>query len=362
VIDYAGRNPRTINTLKTMNFDHPEWIEAGVGIMMATWMKYKDELMDIVLRHPKCFPGAKAGMYGDYSFPNPGPLYSEGFHTDNWGTVWQNIERGLDSIAVEHPLADWSNFDSWTPPDPMTQMDFGSPDWDAAAKGIEDVKKSGGIARGGGLYHGFFYMRLYYLREFENLMMDFATDEPKIHELIAKVEEFCVAVTQKYIELGAEWMIFGEDLGNQHALPISPAMWRKYIKPSYEAIMGPCRDAGIPVYLHSDGHILPIIQDLKDVGVTVINPQIRANGLDGLAEWKGRIVIHLDLDRQLFPFASPQENTDHVHESIERMKMPEGGLMINAECEPDVSLENIDAICTAVEEACNLPDPADVDV
>jgi uroporphyrinogen decarboxylase len=362
MVDYTGRNPRAINTLKTMYFDHPQWIDAGIGIMMATWMKYKDEVMDIVLRHPRVFPGFNPDSFGDYSFPDAGPLYCEGYHTDTWGTVWHNIERGLDSIPVENPLDDWAKFDTWVPPDPMADGDFGKRDWVAAAQSIESAKKNGALAAAGGLGHGHFYMRLYYVRGFENLMMDFVSDEPKVHELIAKIEDYSVAVTQRYIDMGTEYMIFGEDLGNQHALPISPEMWRKYIKPSYEAIMGPCRDAGIPVYLHSDGHILPILQDLKDVGVTTINPQIRANGLEGLEKWKGKIAIHLDLDRQLFPFASPQENTDHIHESIERMKLPEGGLSINAECEPDVSLENIDAICTAVEEACNLPDPADVDV
>ncbi len=360
MIDYTGRSPRAVNFLKTIHFDHPAWIDGNIGIMMATWMKYKDEVMDIVLRHPRLFPGFKKGQMGDYSFPNPGPLYSPGYHTDNWGTVWHNIEKGLDSIPVEYPLDDWSKFDDWKRPDVDVDMDFGTRDWDAAKKAIDSAKASGAIGSGGGLGHGFFYMRLYYIRGFENFMMDVGTDEPKLRELVKIIEDYCVHVTQRYIDMGTEYMIFGEDLGMQHALPLSPASWRKWIKPSYEAIMGPCRDRGIPVYLHSDGRILEIMQDLKDVGVTIINPQIRANGLEGLKEWRGRITMHLDLDRQLFPFASPQEIVDHFHEAKDALYLPEGGLMFNAECEPDVSLENIEAICTSMEEICGLPDPADV--
>ena len=45
----------------------------------------------------------------------------------------------------------------------------------------------------------------------------------------------------------------------------------------------PCRDRGVPIHLHSDGHILEIIPDLIDCGVNVINPQVRANGIDELA-------------------------------------------------------------------------------
>lgn len=363
MIDYAGRNPRTVNFFKTLYFHNPDWVEANVSIMMATWIKYRDEVEDIVLRHPKLFPEFRKKGKGsvNFDFPDAPPLYSPGFHTDCWGTVWENIEKGLDSIAVEHPLDDWAKFDDWTPPDPERDAEFGVRDWDAVKKSIDADKAAGGRGTGGGLMHGFFYMRLFYLRGFENLMMDFGTGEPKLRELIKIVEDYCVHVTQRYLDLGAEFMGFGEDLGNQTALPISPAMWREWIKPSYEAIIGPCRDRDIPVYLHSDGHILPIIPDLMDVGVTMINPQIRANGLEGLKQLRGKIAIHLDLDRQLFPFASKQEIVDHIGEAFEALYLPEGGLSLNAECEPDVSLENIETICSTLEDICNIPDPDDVE-
>jgi hypothetical protein len=139
---------------------------------------------------------------------------------------------------------------------------------------------------------------------------------------------------------------------------MSPAMWRKYIGPSYHRLLDPCRRAQVPVYLHSDGHILEIIPDLIEAGVRVINPQIRANGLEGLCEVaRGRVAIDQDLDRQLFPFASPSDIEAHIGEVYEALYMPEGGLMLIAECGPDVPLENIDAICVAYERICN-PSPA----
>ena len=65
-----------------------------------------------------------------------------------------------------------------------------------------------------------------------------------------------------------------------------------------------------------------------------------------------------DLDRQFFPFATPSQIEDHIGEVFEALHMPEGGLMLYAECEPDVPLENIDAICTALEKICSPPEPA----
>ena len=78
--------------------------------------------------------------------------------------------------------------------------------------------------------------------------------------------------------------------------------------------------------------------------------------LEGLKEMaKGKVALDQDLDRQLFPLATPSQIEDHIGEVFEALYMPQGGLMFYAECEPDVPLENIDAICTALERICAPP-------
>ncbi len=355
MISYKGRNRETLNFLKTLYFDTPEWTPYVVSLMPATWMKYREDLEEVVLAHPRTFPGYIKGSKDFDEITNP--LYEYGQHTDCWGIVWDNIEQGLDSIPIVHPLEDWDALESYTPPDPMTDGQFGPrPDWETVRQEMMAAKQAGKLAAGGGLPHGFMYMLLYYLRGFENLMVDMATDDPRLWTIIQMIQDYNVALVEKYLELGAEYMSFGEDLGLQYRLPISPTMWRKYIKPTYEAMHGRCRDAGVPVYEHSDGKILEIIPDLIEVGVRILNPQIRANGLAGLQEVaKGKVTLHLDLDRQLFPFATPSEIEDHIGEMYEGLYMPEGGLMLHAECEPDVSLDKVDAICTTLERICKQP-------
>jgi hypothetical protein len=188
-------------------------------------------------------------------------------------------------------------------------------------------------------------------------MIDLATDDPRLPKLISMVEAYNVAVIRKYLDLGMEYAIFGEDLGLQTSLPMSPAMWRRFIKPPYERMFKPCREADVPIFLHTDGHILEIIPDLIEVGVQVLNPQFRANGLAGLKEIaKGKVALCLDLDRQLFPFATPSQIEDHIGEAFEELSLAAGGLMLHAECEPDVLLRNIEAICTALEKICDPPE------
>lgn len=358
MISTEGRNRETANLLRVIQFDGPDWIPCVISLMNATWIKYREDLEEIVLAHPRAFPGYEKGSRDFDRVSNP--LYELGRHTDCWGTVWHNVERGLDSHPVEFPLEHWDDFDDYVPPDPMTDDLFGPrDDWDEVARRMARSKERGGLARGGGLPHGFMYMRLFYLRRFENLMIDMAIDDPRLPRLIRMVEDYNAAVINKYVELGAEYLSFGDDLGLQVTLPMGPRLWRKYIKPSYVRLLAPCRQRGLIVYLHTDGHILEIIPDLTEAGVRVINPQIRANGLDGLrAMAKGKVAIHLDLDRQLFPFATPAEIEDHIGEMFDGLHRPEGGLMFHAECEPDVPLENIDTICTVLEDICDLPEPA----
>ena len=105
------------------------------------------------------------------------------------------------------------------------------------------------------------------------------------------------------------------------------------------------------VYMHTDGCIYEIIEDLKECGVDMLNPQYRANGLDNLERiCKGKIPINLDLDRQLFPLCTPAEARGHVEECVKRMYLPEGGLGISIEIGQDYPLENIDAIFGAANE------------
>lgn len=359
MITYSGRNRQTANYLKTLYFDTPEWTPCQVGFLPATWMRYRDALEDLCLRHPAIFPWYTRGSVDFDQQLMWSPLYELGRHTDCWGTVWNNIERGFDSQVEVSPLTDWLLFPEWKQklPDPMGEDQFGPRrSWDDVKEDMNATRKRGDIAGGGGLPHGFFFMQLYYLRGFDNLLMDFVNDDPRVHELIGIVQNYCVAVVKKYLELGAEYMTFAEDLGMQTALPISPRMWRKFVKPAYDAIIGPCRDRDVPAFLHSDGHILEIVPDLIDVGVRVLNPQIRANGLEGLQKTaKGKVALSLDLDRQLFPFATPDEVEAHIEEVFSGLYLESGGLMLQAECGPDVPLENIDAICRAMERLCRPP-------
>ncbi len=179
---------------------------------------------------------------------------------------------------------------------------------------------------------------------------------PKVIRLtiIEMLLNYEIKLIRKWLEIGVDIMYFHTDMGTQNGLMISPAKFRKYIKPMFKKIFMICRNAGVHVYLSSDGRLLDIVDDLIECGVSAHNPQLRANTLDGICKfYKGKICIDLDLDRQTFPFCTPSDIEKMVKKAVEKLYLPEGGLMMKAEIfGTDVPLENIEVICQAIEKFC----------
>jgi hypothetical protein len=312
--------PLSGDHLKSLLRQHPDRIPVSVGILPAAWIKHRGQLDAIVQRHPLIFGPPRQDRDYDALWK---PTYAAGDHVDAWGCVWSNVHQGREAIVTGHPL-------------PRR----------------EDVRKLRPPSQDDGLPHGFMYLRLQDLRGFEELMIDFAEEPPELQMLIDAVLAYNLRQVDLLLarQTGPELLGFGDDLGMQHALPMSPEKWRKYLKPCFAAIYGRVRRAGHTVYMHTDGQIHPILPDLIECGVQIVNPQIRANGLDNLVRTcKGRICVDLDLDRQLFPFCTPADIDRHVRDAVEALGDPAGGLWLKAEVDEGVPLPNVEAICAALE-------------
>ena len=307
--------------IKAIKREYPSRIPIAAGILPSAWMKHRQALDEIVRAHPLLF--GEQGDQRDYDAVYS-RTYVAGEHVDVWGCVWSNLKTGMEAIVTGHPA-------------PIRE----------AVHTLEIPPQDDNMP------HGFMYLRLGDLRGFEQIMYDFAEEPPELQMLIDKVLAYNLRQVKrrlKAIDKPEQIVPFGDDLGMQNSLPMSPAKWRKYLKPCFSQIYAPFKESGHYVYMHTDGHILEIIPDLVACGVDVINPQVGANGLENLAEiCKGKVCVDLDLDRQKFPFWNPDDIDQHVKEAVEILGSPEGGLGLRAEIGDDVPLENIEAICCALE-------------
>ena len=305
--------------MQAINFQYPDEIPILCGTVPAAWKTHGANLAVLAKEYPELLP-----YVPDYDNPDSmfHGTYRYGDHVDEWGCIWSNIEEGMEAIVKVHPLPNREDI--------LTL----------------EIPRN----RDGHLPHGFMYLRLLDLRGFEEAMIDFAEECEELQILIDKVADYnCLQVEaslSKYKK--GDLIIFGDDLGMQNSLAISPEKWRKYLKPAFSRIFAPVKAKGCYIYLHTDGRIIDIMDDLTDCGVDIVNPQYRANGLEDLARTcKGRIPIDLDMDRQLFPIATPSQIDDHFRECVETLYLPKGGLGLKIELGSDYPLENIVAIFEA---------------
>jgi len=304
---------------KAMRYEHPEEIPVSIGVLPAAWLRYETEMRELAKRFPQFF----GWVTDEYDFrANIPRTYRLGEHIDEWGCVWSNMEEGMEAIVTGHPVPNRADILTLEIP----------PNHD------------------GRLPHGFMYLRLLDLRGFEEAMLDFAEECDELQILIDKVTTYNCLQVEAVVQKAGPVMHFGDDLGMQKGLAIGPAKWRQYMKPSFTKIYDIAHREGRLVYMHTDGMIYEIIPDLFDAGVNMVNPQIRANGLQNLVDvCKGRYPMDLDLDRQLFPFCTPADCREHVRECVEALYMPAGGLALRLEIGHDVPIENAEALFTAVD-------------
>jgi len=152
------------------------------------------------------------------------------------------------------------------------------------------------------------------------------TDPPQLSQLIDNVLDYNLKYIDLWLENEIDVLWFHGDMGTQNGPLISPRIFRKYLEPAYTAMFQRCREAGVHVWYSSDGKILELIDDLVECGVSIHDPQVRANGI-------------ADIYQQ-------------IHEIVWKIGSPAGGLMFFASPSVDVPLHNIDAICKAWEEIC----------
>lgn len=338
------------NLLRTVRFERPDYIPMDFHINSACWHHYPTEaLVELMAEHSLLFPDFDASSVE--SLPQLAPWEKAGEkYVDGWRCVWETTEDGIVGTVTQHPLESWDNFDAFTAPDPAVNLRMGPAKWNRLA-GQSRRPKATGRLDNDSLQHGHTFQTLADIRGYENLLFDMADNDPRLVKLIDMVEQFNIGVVNRYIELGAEWMAYPEDLGMQAGPMLSPEQFRTFVKPSYRRLIAPAREAGCIIHVHSDGDIRDLAEDIIEGGVEILNLQDLVNGIDWIAEnLKGRVCIDLDIDRvQATRFGTPGQIDALIREEVEKLGSKEGGLMMIYGLYPGVPLQNIKALMDAME-------------
>ncbi len=166
----------------------------------------------------------------------------------------------------------------------------------------------------------------------ENLMIAFSDNPDLVHRLFDEITVRKQRMARCYAMAGVDILRLGDDVGSQHGMMISPAVWRTFLKPRLASVIAAAREVrpDIPVFYHSDGDVREIIEDLIEVGVTILNPiqpecmdpfEIKARYGDRLTLW-GTVGTQTTLPR-----GTPAEVRGVVRQYMRRLA-PGGGYVI----------------------------------
>jgi len=118
-----------------------------------------------------------------------------------------------------------------------------------------------------------------------------------------------------------DFVYIAEDLGTQESLLLSPALFRRFLKPWMARMIALVHSYGVRVYHHDDGAIRPLIGDLIEMGIDLLNPiqwRCRCMEREGLArDFGASVVFHGGVDNQhTLPYGTPEDVRSEVAENI----------------------------------------------
>ena len=284
-----------------------------------------------------CIVGADArrALHGDIAAVTfvdnggmrPRPLGGD-LYRDEWGLTWRRIDHGGGVYGYEitrHPLADAS--------DPSEIENHDWPDFTQASiyAGLRDqVEQLRGTdyALAGSYAMGSLFGVFWYLRGMDHFFMDLVMNPELAHVLMSRSTEILQQKMVRFLEQTGDaldvFCLCG-DLGTQQSLLISPELFREMIKPYLKDAITKARSyTDAKILYHTCGNVYPLVEDLIDCGVDILNPvQVSAVGMDPARlkqEFGDRLVFWGGIDTQhVLPEGSETDVEAEVRLRIEQM-------------------------------------------
>jgi uroporphyrinogen decarboxylase len=273
-------------------------------------------------------------------------------YTDEWGVGWAvhpyetPFGTGSYTEIANHPLAQDASIHNYQPPDP-TRPEL----YEASARMIHEFKADYWIV---GVTVTTIFETAWALRGLEQMMFDMAMDPDLANHILDIPYHYHLTAAKKLVEMGVDMIWTGDDVGSQNQMMISPKMWRKYFKPRMGEFVSELKviNPAVKVAYHSDGNVEPILPELIEIGIDILNPvqpacmdpaKIKQEYGDKLCFW-GTID-----EQQTLPFGKPHDVANEVRLRLESVGF-DGGLILapTHHVQLDTPLENFWAMVNTI--------------
>ncbi|MDO8587332.1 MAG: uroporphyrinogen decarboxylase family protein [Armatimonadota bacterium] len=137
-----------------------------------------------------------------------------------------------------------------------------------------------GKAASTGYHMGIFEQAKCWLGDDATLVIPY--DNPSAFRgMLERITEWKKVVNGAYIEAGVDIILTGDDLGAQRSLVMSPEYYREWYRPHHVELISHLHSLSseVKVAFHCCGHVVPLIRDLIEIGVDVLQ-SVQAETMD----------------------------------------------------------------------------------
>ncbi len=279
-------------------------------------------------------------------------------YVDDWGVGQPEIEPGVYFPAI-HPLKDTSrleDLETYRWPDMDDPTRFAHLRAEAARLAAENR-----FAVVGAPWLISPLERAFQLQGMQTFLLNLVDAPDFAAALLRQITDLCKTHLAHFLgEVGEflDLIILADDLGTQNSLLISPRIYRSLLKPLHAELFALVRQRSrARIFFHSDGDVFPLLDDLVEIGVQVLNPiQTTAGRMANLEELKrrygGRLIFCGAVDTQrVLPFGTPDDVRAEVKRVVEILGSGGGYLLASVHTIPnETPPENILAMADAAVE------------
>ncbi len=281
-------------------------------------------------RRPGELPGEPVVWLDDRTYVNPwGVRYRVG--EGGWYTEWIGgpLEEAQSVADIEaYP---WPSVDQIREPENYAQR--------VAEMKAQDLFVSAGIGNP--------YREAWELRGMDNVLADYLINRDMLEALYDRFYALFSEMMQRAVRAGVDMVSITGDIAMQDRIIMGPQSWRAVDKPRMAKLIADCRSINPDVYfyIHSDGNVMDLMDDLVEIGFDVINP-IQPECMDPVEvkrRWGDLITLHGGISlQQTLPYGTPDQVRAEVEDLIRQCGY-NGGLVVfpSNVIQPDTSVENI---------------------
>ena len=296
------------------------------------------KLLDLFNRYPP----DNAISFDSLPVPPPGTVDEAGRYCevkeDEWGTVREYRIFGVQGYPRRYPFATWEEAAEYRFP-PLPKIDGAT----IAAQRSQYLVSMGWVS---------ILERLHGLRPLDEVLVGLVTRDRHLLAFLDRLVDYWQQAITDLIQAGVDVIVFGDDWGVQTASMVSPALFDSLFRPRYERLMDPIHKAGRKILFHSCGYLGDILDQILDLGIDILWPQITVcEAIPGFVEKcrEHRTSIYIHPDRQyLIPLGTPQEIDGEIRRYADRYHRLGGGGILYVEMENDAPFENVQALVDAV--------------